>query len=106
MPALCEHFIKTFMPCNEHSKYTRKIHGGLYMLSKAQGHGHIACEMKLSASPILGMPLPTGFTWQKKNQPTNESEWIYFFLKPTVKSEYHWSCLLTPACEQRKYYAF
>lgn len=46
------------------------------MLGKAQGPGHNACEMKLSASPILGMPSPTGFTWQKKNQPTNESEWI------------------------------
>ncbi len=76
MPSLCEHFIQTFMLCNELSKYARKIHGGLYMLGKAQGQGHNACEMKLSASPILGMPSPTGFTWQKKNQPTNESEWI------------------------------
>jgi hypothetical protein len=57
----CQHFVSILYRllcfCNELSKYTRKIHGGLYMLGKAQGQGHTACEMKLSAKPNSGNAL-------------------------------------------------
>ncbi len=75
MPALCEHFIQTFMLCNELSKYTRKIHGGLYMLGKAQGQGHTACEMKLSAKPNSGNAL-THRLYMAEKKSTHKWKWV------------------------------